>query len=174
MADAGNGGGGREGFVMAVIIPGPEGESPTFKILRDHQRDENIRPCDHRSFVLDEKWMTVTCGECGDRVDAFAALMKYADWWQKMESRRAQMEEAEKNMLRESLRRLSRLRAATEEERDEIARVIGWAGDSKPVAELREVERRIDRAIRERKRAADPTFNPTLRALGTTPGGAHG
>lgn len=44
-------------------------------------RDANVRPCNHPKLVLDDRYSTVTCEECGTKVDAFAALALFVDQW---------------------------------------------------------------------------------------------
>lgn len=143
--------------VVAEIAPGPEGGPPLFKILRhDYEVQEagpNVRPCPHPSFVLDQKWATVTCAECRERVDSFAALMRYAEWMERFKSRQAMAEDAEKRMHVAHLRALRRRRALTDEQRAEIDTALAreWKLSS---VELEALSRRMERAVRDAREAA--------------------
>src|SRR5690606_11972783 len=98
--------------IVGEIQPGREGEAPTFKIIRHEWEplatDPNVRPCEHGQFVLDPKWATVTCGKCQGRVDPFAALLLFAEWYDTLKRRWERAEEAERRLHREHLRDLRR------------------------------------------------------------------
>lgn len=147
---------GAGGFVAGVIIPAKtEGEKPTFEIVprgRWNRPEPDVRPCEHSRFILDEEWATVTCGTCREKVDPFAALLWYARIYEsriKHEFQRVQ--EAEKNLHAEELRRLSKLRDASEDERKEIADLLARRYE-RTLTEMRDTARRIGRAIADRKR----------------------
>lgn len=141
-----------EGRIAGIIAPIKDGaERPEFEIVRrGHALWREEEACKHGKFILDEQWATVTCGKCKERIDPFSALMHYAANFHEIVRRHEQMVEAEKSCHIEELRRLGRLRDASDEERNEIARMTGWnfRGD---VGELREAVRTIGRAIDERK-----------------------
>ncbi|MBA2670572.1 MAG: hypothetical protein H0U67_09390 [Gemmatimonadetes bacterium] len=147
------------GMVVGVIHPAKsETERPEFEIIRrDGWRDPGaeVRPCEHAKFILDERWSTVTCGKCKERVDPFSAIMYYAEKYQEIRRRHDWMVEAEKSLHTAELKRLSRLRDATEEERYEIARLTGWSFKG-GVEDLREAADRIRRTIGERKSEKRP------------------
>ena len=138
------------GGIVGTIRPSPDGDSPVFEIVRKDRTDEDVRPCEHSAFKLDERWGTVACGKCKERVDPFAALLRFAEWWEALEHRRRAVQDAEKRLLRVELQRLKRMRDTTPDEVAEIEAAMAryW---STPVADLREIERRIRRAARERK-----------------------
>lgn len=141
------------GLVVGIIHHAKDDtEKPEFEIIRrdGYQSFTNPRPCEHGKFILDEKWASVTCGKCKERIDPFAALMHYAANFQAIERRHVQMVEAEKSNHFSELKRLSRLRDATEDERDEIAKLTGWSFDG-TVEDLRVATNGIRRAIDERK-----------------------
>lgn len=142
--------------IVGEILPGADGEPPVFKIIRDDYElstaGPNVRPCAHGKFILDEKWATVTCGECHQHVDAFSALMHYAEWGKKWKRQRAFAEQAERSLQLAELRRLRNLRDCTPEDCKEIEAAIrdGWRIE---LAKLRELTRRVDRAVRAIKNA---------------------
>lgn len=147
-----------EGRIVGIIHRvKDETEKPEFEIIRREamswqQPPENVRACQHGKFILDEKWATVTCGRCGEKVDAFSALMYYALNHQATEQQYDRMVAAEISMHNEELKRLARLRDATEENRKEIERLTGWSFEG-GVNELREASSRIRREIYDRKLA---------------------
>jgi hypothetical protein len=143
-----------DGFVAGVIHPSPDGGAPLFKVVHRNETwnlGENVRPCDHGNFVLDARWATVTCGECKTQVDPFSALMSFADWWGELTHRQSMAEEAERRMLRQSLRGL----AAKVDAKPDEAEIRALADRSwgMPIHELRAEHRRLDRAASERRRA---------------------
>ena len=147
------------GFVVGVIHRAKDDtEKPEFEIIRRDTSGwaspppESVRACQHGKFILDEQWATVTCGRCGEKVDPFSALMHYAQNYQAIERRHEQMVAAETGMHKEELKRLARLRDATDEDRREVERLTGWSFKG-GVNELREAARRIRREISDRKHA---------------------
>jgi hypothetical protein len=145
---------GDSGRIVGVIHQAKaDDEKPEFTIVRrDLYPGQNERKCEHGKFILDEQWATVECGLCGERVEPFAALMSLATHWQRIEQARYRAIEAEKATHRAELKRLSRLRDATDEEKAEIQRLAGW-GFGGTVKDLREATSRIGRAISTRKMA---------------------
>lgn len=109
------------------------------------------RRCPHLAYELDPQWRKVYCARCGDELDPFAVLMQFAEIDKRRDQHRLAVEQAEKKMLVQSLRRLRRLRDSTEEEREEIGSVLERHWSAK-LDELREIDRRIESAVRERKR----------------------
>lgn len=140
------------GRIVGEIIPQPDGGGPVFRIVNreSHNAGPNIRPCDHSEFVLDEKWATVTCGKCGERVDAFSALLVFAKWEERWRHQEQMAKEAEKRIHVAELRRLSRLRSVTPDEREEIERLLSRHWSLDPTT-LRDAYRKISRNARERK-----------------------
>jgi hypothetical protein len=114
-----------EGELVGAIRPGPDGE-PTFRIVRREARmytereAENVRPCEHHAFILDEKFATVTCGECKSKIDAFAALMLYAEWFERLKHKQYHAESAEKQLYVSLIRQQAKRQALTDDERAEI------------------------------------------------------
>ncbi len=127
---------------------------PEFEIIRRSgvaSPDEDVRPCEHGKFILDEEWATVTCGKCKQRVDPFAALMYYARFYQeRIAWRFRELESSEKSLHQAELKRLSRLRDATDEEKREISGLTDWHSKA-TLDDLREAVQRIGRAIQTRK-----------------------
>lgn len=141
-----------ESQVMGHIRPPFEkGGDRVFKINRRSGYYQKADECQHRVYVLDEDWSTVTCDACGEKLDPFAVLMHHAVWEERMDGRRHEIERAEEWMLKESLRRLRRLVDTTDEER---AEVIALLDDWRTKAEdMREPANRIEAAVRARKNA---------------------
>ncbi|HET7322652.1 MAG TPA: hypothetical protein VFI96_09175 [Longimicrobiaceae bacterium] len=100
--------------------------------------------------MLDDKWNTVTCARCGEKLDPYAALRSYADWWSELELKQTMADRATKDLYAETLRKLARRRAATDEEREEIKNLVAmkWSHD---VETLRVATHRIERAINARR-----------------------
>lgn len=127
--------------VVGEIGPGGPGQ-PVFR--RVHTSDSvrrvevpNVRPCEHNHFVLDEKWRTVTCGRCQQQVDSFGLLVDYADWEDAWRLRQRSAEQAERRMILECLRSMSRTRAYSTV-RDEILHYLrGPDPSNAPLYEVR-------------------------------------
>lgn len=145
--------------IIAEIRPSEERpDGPPLKIIRrSHSAkyempvDKAVRACQHGKFTLDEKWKTVTCGLCGDKVDPFSVLAYVACWREDFERQRELVTEAEKSLHIEELRRLRKLRGITVTEAKEIDAALSdrWALEAK---QLGEVSHRIENALKERKR----------------------
>lgn len=134
------------GEVVGSIEPTPT-PVRVFTVLSKYEGRANEEKCPHFAYQLDPEWRKVYCARCGDELDPFAVLMQFAE----IDKRRVAVEQAEKKMLVQSLRRLRRLRDSTEEEREEIGSVLERHWSAK-LDELREIDRRIESAVRERKR----------------------
>jgi hypothetical protein len=107
------------GYIAGIIKPSDSpDEPPTFQIVerRTISVDPDVRPCEHRRFLLDEKWKTVTCEACKERVDPFAALMSFATWYKDLEHKRQMQEEAERNLHRAHARQVAARKGLTPEE----------------------------------------------------------
>lgn len=145
-----------DGFVIGRIHPvSSDSDKPEFEIIRRdafREPEKDVRACAHGKFILDEQWATVTCGLCREKVDPFAALMYYALNYEATRREHQRLIEQEKSTRIAELKRLGRLRDASEENRAEIARLTGW-GFGGTVGELREAERRISREINDRRYA---------------------
>lgn len=148
------------GTIAGTIEPNPNGGKPIFRIIRKYSNpdaasielgheDAGVRPCAHPSFILDERWATVTCAECKERVDAFSALIRYAEWWEQFQHRRAMHEQAERSLHHTRLRTLARHRCFSDAEQAEMldATQSGRLG----LPELRELVRRMEGLERERR-----------------------
>jgi hypothetical protein len=146
------------GEIVGQIRPGFDGGAPLFKIIRRRdvltgygsEGNENVRPCDHASFILDEKFATVTCGECKTQVDAFSVLMWYAEWGEKWKMHRLMSERAEKDVYVALLRQMSKRVALTDDERKEVKTAIR---DSYriPINDLKILERKISNVLSNRR-----------------------
>lgn len=103
-----------------------ENEGPVFKIVRGPlgllNDNVGVRPCDHHSFILDDKWNTVTCSECKAKVDPYSALRAYASWYEKLQRKRENAEHAEWSLLAKSIREMLKRRCFTDEERETMKR----------------------------------------------------
>jgi hypothetical protein len=139
------------GYIAGIIQPSDNpDEAPTFQIVSrlDVRVDADVRPCEHRKFILDEKWKTVTCEACKDRVDPFAALLSFATWYKQLEHKRQMQEHAEANLLRQTAAALRRRRGLTDEEKADLDKV---KAHEMPLAEMRQAVKRIERALNHRK-----------------------
>lgn len=141
----------RDPSIVGTIQPGPdEGAEPLFERLPGYKE----RECEHAAFRLDDKWKTVHCGKCDQPLDPYAVLSQYAEWWEQWEQARNRARSAEKDLHKEALRRLRRLRDCSDEEAAEIDRALEWQPWNRmDVTETRAMVRRIEKSIRERKRA---------------------
>lgn len=145
-----------EGELVGAIRPAPDGGEPVFRVVRRDgfpglgPQDENVRPCDHRRFTLDEKWSTVTCRDCKTQIDAFAALMQHALYWESIRREIERNEHAERGLHVARLHRIKDRRALTVEERNEVLATISrqYAMKAKDVGE---VASRTEKVLRERK-----------------------
>lgn len=130
---------------------GPEGRS-RFRIVRQHQSYQigaNVRPCEHRHVVLDERFSTVTCEKCGERLQAFDILLRSAEWWEELLRTRDNAARAEERLAVAEMRRLAALRYVSDDERAEleaaIARSHGWSRDDNPKTRRAEFGKLISR-----------------------------
>lgn len=113
----------QSGLVVAEIKPPSVGEPPTFRMLsawERAERDAATKACAHTAFVLDEKRRTVECGSCGARVDAFEALLSYAEWYKHLERKLADIRWEEVRVLQRQARDWSRKRGVSEADRAEL------------------------------------------------------
>lgn len=146
-------------LVGRIFEAASEQEPPTFEVIRGSPyTDEKDEGCAHNQFALNERWRKVTCGKCGDVLDAFAVLMRYAEWSQRVKRKKDDAEWAEMKLLRQEMRRLKRLVDVTDDEVGELEACIDRShtfGKDGPVAldEARKLTRRVERAVRERKLA---------------------
>lgn len=145
-----------ERLVIGEIVPAAdEKDRPTFRIIQENQTWDigpNVRPCNHLHYALDDKWSTVTCEDCGERLTAYSVLRDYARWQEKYKAQAQLAEQAEKRMLVTNLRRLSRLRATTPDERKEIDGLLRrqWSVTAKQMSHVADG---IECLVRERKSA---------------------
>ena len=137
--------------VIGEIRPDPAGGPPLFKVIRREagRWSQPESGCKHGNFKLDEKWSEVTCGECEERLNAFDVLLRYAEWEERYRVDMGAKERAERSLLRESLRRLKRLRDTAPDEQEEIQVILDRY--EVPLSELRELDRRVTSAVSERK-----------------------
>lgn len=142
------------GYIAGIIRPSDNpDEPPTFQIVSrlDVRVDEKVRPCEHRSFIMDEKWKTVTCESCKERVDPFAVLLSFATWYKSIDHKRKIQEEAERSMLATEARALLKRRGLTPEETEALTKV---KNRSIHLPEMRQTVGAVNRALNHRKQAA--------------------
>jgi hypothetical protein len=150
-----------EGRIVGSIRPAEEdGAPPVFAILRRerndfaylHQTEEEIAPCKHDTgtFVLNEKWSTISCSVCKEKLDPFCVLMRHAEWGERLESQRKEIVQAERNRWTEELRRLRTLRGITPEESRALLDVIQSAYSKAP-GDLKSLARQTERALSQRR-----------------------
>jgi hypothetical protein len=143
--------------VVGRILPSNNGGKPFFEIIRRDEDKwkappESVRACNHGPFVLDMKWSTVTCKKCEEKLDAFAVVAAFAEWegeWRRIEGN---AERARCQLWVDELRRLRKLRGATDEEVAEIERTLNQSHAMKS-SELVEIGDRVRNAISDRKHA---------------------
>jgi hypothetical protein len=148
------------GVIIGVIHP-PEtpGALPLFTILkRGSYEDEYQRPdeeCHHGAFVLDERWQTVKCGLCGAKVEPFAALMTFGEWYEKLRAKQSELTWDRIDSLRKTLRAIRDRVALTDEDRREISNAINYTGKETTIenlsALLDRMQGKIDEARSERR-----------------------
>lgn len=138
------------GEVVGRIRPGPTTSAPPlFEIVPRRMRRYERDRCQHSAFILDSEWNEVSCGQCGEILDPYSVLMRYAEWWKEFDNRRIGAEEGEKRMEKANLRRMRRLRHATDKHREEIDALLnGWPR----LGEIRNASKRIEREINDAKR----------------------
>lgn len=172
-----------ERVVLGTIRPGENpGDPPIFTIVRGgwDAREAGVRPCEHHHFVLDPQWSTVTCKDCGDKVEPFAALLHYARWFDRFRARAEQAAHAEKRLTVARLRRLRGLRACAEADRAEIETAIREEHRRSPES-LATLANRVERATNEaraarrvarRRKAATTSLPDNSPTTPTTGGGS--
>jgi hypothetical protein len=152
------------GAIVGMIRPDPKGgNAPLFRVIRKRDNPEyqhhevpdaeapDVRPCAHPRFILDERWMTVTCGECKAKIEPFAAIMVYADWWERHKQQAMMAQMAERRLYIAELRRLSRLRGLTDDERKEVRAAID--NYRLTTEEVRDLARRTEKTYNQRRNA---------------------
>ncbi len=146
----------------AIDIGAAEPPPPLFRVIARGALsligdDKEIRPCEHPRFILDDGMLTVTCGECKQRVEPYAALRTYATWWIALERKRADAEHAEWSRLVQAIREMAKRRMFSDAERETIRR-NSWAYGKGSLQEMRELHaeltKRIHRAKQARRAAA--------------------
>lgn len=121
-------------------------ERPLFKEGRPA-----VGGCQHEHFELDDQWKTVTCTDCGERLDPFAVLAAHARWWRQLERKKLSADAATRTMITENLRRLRRLRDVTDLEISQIDELL-HRGDGVTLQELSAASRRIEGSAQDRAR----------------------
>lgn len=144
------------GRVVGVIEPNPNPGSagPIFRRIGKHERnvDPAIRPCAHTPILLDDKWAAVYCGECKEKLDPYSVLSRYAEWYEYLTRKQHQVEEAERSLLRENLRRHRKIRGTHPTDRGLIDGMLSRP-QTTPLEHLRELSGHLDK--QEEKRRAE-------------------
>ncbi len=142
--------------VGKIVAPESQEDPPTFEIVPAHERDQAA--CQHHRYLLDEKWRTVKCRECGEPVDPFAILIRRAEWERSWEYRAKGFEKYRRKMLIEAARRLIRLRDTGDSEIEELKSAIErshyYPHDGKwgiTTDDLAVIVRKIESAVEERR-----------------------
>jgi hypothetical protein len=151
-----------KGEIAGRILPDPKGGKPLFQVMRGYHAygsDEmaGVRPCAHPSYILDPDWMTVTCGECKERLEPFAVLIKYSEWWSEMDHRRDHAEAAAYRLNVAQLRHWSRIGFLTNEEKAEVDQWLKsklWSWSPAYQKEAEELTERFDKLAKERRETA--------------------
>lgn len=138
--------------IIGEIAPEPEAPPrPLFTILRNDKPWEPLPGCKHGAFQLNTQWLTVTCGECGEKVEPFAVIMAYAEWWEKMEARSRRLEWQHVDVLREQLRAIKDRVALNDADRAEIRRARHYTSKDTTVENLTALLHRLTSKIRDAK-----------------------
>lgn len=165
--------------IRGYITPAPDDDgAPIFHVIERHHDSEvhsigvpNVRPCDHVSgkvtYILDEKFHTVTCSKCQTPIHAFAVLMLFAEWNRRHQRDRWAAEDAERSLHVANLRRILKLRGLAESEAAEIKKQLMYYGRTKPQA-LAALASKIEDAIQDRKYEAERKKNPVKGTLPPT------
>lgn len=142
-----------DGFVAGEIIPNGERHPARYRIVgrKDDKPGPNVRACPHPHLVLDDRWNTVTCDKCGERLDAYAVLRNDAERLSELRFERAMTERAHADFYRDLLRQTSRRRGLTDGERAEATALLQKYPRATS-AELKALDRRLERAANERRR----------------------
>ena len=145
-----------EGRIVGIIRPADEeGAPPVFEVLRRdrYEREaDKSEECDHKggTYFLDEKWNTVRCSLCNQKLDPFCVLVRYAEWGSRLESKRRECEDAIRGRWIEELRRVRGLKGITEDERAAVTKALMYAHNAKP-EDLKALAVQTDRAIKSRR-----------------------
>lgn len=144
--------------VVGEIRPGDDGK-PMWRVVRNEWelRDApaNTRPCPHEHITIDEKFQTVTCSKCNERIEPFVALKLITNWGDNIERHRISALQAERSLHRAELKRLRGLKACTSEQAREIDEMLRTEGKHTPGA-MRQLASKVKReqfAVRQAKRA---------------------
>lgn len=120
--------------------------------LLDRETMAGVRPCEHRSYILDDEWSTVTCGECKAKLDPYAVLRQHAKIWQKIRSERAHYIRAHVDLLRASCHDMLRRSCFDDAERKRLKSRLytSYGQDTKTLDAIivlhKELEARVDAA----------------------------
>lgn len=109
----------KDDSVVGEIRPDEE-VVDVFKVKDEYLTDG----CDHLMWRLEKRWSKVICENCGEEIEAFDLLLRYAEWEARLAQRRRSAISAERSMLRTSLRGLARRLAATDTEKAEITKAL--------------------------------------------------
>lgn len=145
-------------LIVGEIAPQPEqGPRPLFVIHRNDRPWEPALPgCAHGSFRLNTEWLTVTCGECGEKIEPFAALMVYATCHEKMVKMSKDLEWQRIGVLRERLRAIQDRVALDRGDRMEIRNACMRTGKDTTVENLTALLDRLADKIRAAKVSKRP------------------
>lgn len=119
----------------------------------------NVRPCEHHAVTLDEEMMTATCQKCGERVEPFAVLLRYAREFERHRNNWRTTQNAHRQLLVAELREMRERRALTSEERAEVEEAMrsGSVGYYDPerivqqLAALQEATRKFRHILLDRR-----------------------
>lgn len=133
-------------------------EQPTFRVIARREMflvDEAtwamVRPCAHKHLILDDGMATVTCGDCGERLDAYSIVRRYAEFSEELTRRVWDARHREQAALVADCRRMLKRVCFTDADRERYGRRLTMFGSDKTLEAVREAHREISERVREDK-----------------------
>ena len=108
--------------IIGTILPTDDREAPPFVIKPNDPRSPVA--CEHREYVLHERWQVVTCGTCGAELAPFAVLQRYAEFSQHLARERQRLHADHAGALVEQLRALAPRVALDDTDRARITALV--------------------------------------------------
>ena len=112
-------------LVIGTIFPAADAEAPPF-VIRKNDPKAPVG-CDHASYVLHERWQTVTCADCGAELSPFAVLQRYGEFYERVVRERQRLYSTHAGALVEQLRALLPRVALSAADRTRIMKIIDSA-----------------------------------------------
>lgn len=112
-------------------------------------RNDGVRPCDHRKYVLDDELVVVRCADCKERLEPYAVLRRYAEWFDDLKRMRDNAQHSRWHATGQRIRNMLDRSCFTEAERDDYRRRTHLYGKGA----LEEIQR-IEKEVEDRVNAA--------------------